>query len=147
MKKSAKKYQPLILARRKAGLTQLFAAKHCRVALRTYCHWEAGTGAPGTGSLSDYVLLLDSFTAPSKTKPATVRSAPVPCAGLVIARKKAGLTQYQAAKALKVSLRTYQHWELGTTTPKQGLAAFVAALSSVPPPTPCVLCGHVSKSV
>lgn len=143
MKKSAKKYLPLIAARKRAGFTQAIAAKHIGVSLRTYCHWEAGTASPGKDVLEGYVLLLESFSPVVKPKAVMGRA---PCAPLIAARKKAKLTQLQAAKILRVSLRTYQNWETGTTSPN-GIVVFIATLGGVQPPTPCVLCGHVGRAV
>lgn len=146
MKKSAKKLQSLISARKKVGLTQAAVAKQFDVSLRTYCHWEAGTTSPADRNLLLGVMQwLESFAPPvvtdSRGKKVITR-----CAPLVAARRKAKLTQLQAARLLRVSLRAYCHWEAGTTSPK-GLTTCIAALDALHPPAPCVLCGHVGRAV
>lgn len=146
MKKSAKKFKPLIIARKKAGFTQATVAKQFDVSLRTYCNWEAGATSPDSDLLMGVVQWLESF-APAEKAPPTGRKAPVRCAALVSARKKAGLTQLQAARLLRVSPRAYQHWEAGTTLRGGGFDACIAALGKVPPPEPCVMCGHVGRAV
>ena len=146
MKKSAKKLHPLISTRKKVGLTQATVAKQFDVSLRTYCHWEAGTTSPADRTLIPGVMQwLESF-APPTAKDSRGRRVITRCAPLIAARKKAGITQLQAAKLLRVSLRAYCHWEAGTTSPK-GLTACTATLDAVSPPAPCVLCGHVGRAV
>ena len=66
---------------------------------------------------------------------------------LIAARQRLGLTQLQTAKMLGMSLRTYCHWEAGTTVPREGLGSILDSLASLPPPAPCVLCGHVKGCV
>lgn len=145
MKKSAKKLQSLIAARKRVGLTQAAVAKQFDVSLRTYCHWEAGTTSPADRYLLPGIMQwLDSF-APTTATDSRGHKTVVRCQPLIAVRKTAKLTQLQAAKILRVSLRAYCHWEAGTTSPK-GLAACISVLAALRPPAPCVLCGHVGKA-
>lgn len=146
MKKSAKKLHSLIAARKRVGLTQAAVATHFGVSLRTYCHWEAGTTSPADRAfVPGIVQWLEGFAPPVATD-SRGKKVITRCAPLVAARRKAALTQLQAAQMLRVSLRAYCHWEAGTTSP-QGLTACIDTLARLRPPAPCVLCGHVGRAV
>ena len=141
-----KKYQPLIAARKKAKLTQSRAAVLLGVSLRTYCHWEAGTTTPRGGN-ELFVTILESKSPVLVSKTPPDSRIVTRCAPLIAARKKAKLTQAQAAALLGVSLRAYCHWEAGTAVPLDGLGQYLGRITGIPAPAPCVLCGHVSKAI
>jgi transcriptional regulator with XRE-family HTH domain len=105
-------------------------AKHVGVSWTTISLWELGKRRPSAANVPALARAL-SLTIPNLVSllPAGVHHAPAktpPPNALAILRGRAGMTQPQAAKRLRVSVRTLSRWERGDRPIRLGEARRIA---------------------